>query len=63
MKGVTVMTYSGKKYIYSVDHANKLIEMGFICIGTGFNVKSHKYYWVFNWTEIQPYYENNERYH
>lgn len=52
---------NGKKYIYAVEHANKLIELGYRCIGTGFNAKSQKYYWVFNYEEIQGYYDRKNR--
>lgn len=49
--------YSGKKYIYNCAHANELMQDGYKCLGTGFNGNSGRYFWVFSWNEIQPYYE------
>lgn len=55
-------TQRGKKYIYSVIQANEFIQRGYRCIETGFNAKSQKYYWVFDYEEVQEYYKTNERY-
>lgn len=52
--------YSGKKYIYNCAHANELMEDGYRCLGTGFNGNSGRYFWVFSWNEIQPYYETRD---
>lgn len=49
---------SGKKYIYGVELANTFIQLGYRCIETGFNAKSNRFYWVFNYDEVQAYYEN-----
>lgn len=58
----TMYTQRGKKYIYSVDQANEFIQRGYKCIETGFNAKQRKYFWVFNYEEVQDYYETSERY-
>ena len=55
-------TQKGKKYVYSVIQANEFIQRGYRCLETGFNSKQRKYYWVFDYNEVQPYYEENERY-
>ena len=55
-------TQKGKKYVYSVIQANEFIQRGYRCFETGFNSKQRKYYWVFDYNEVQPYYEENERY-
>jgi len=52
----------GKKYIYSVIQANEFIHRGYRCIETGFNSKQRKYFWVFNYDEVQEYYKTSERY-
>lgn len=52
----------GKKYIYSVNQADEFIQRGYKCIGTGFNAKSGKYYWVFYYDEVQDYYKTSDRY-
>lgn len=52
-------TVNNKKYIYVIEHANKLMQMGFRCLETGFNAKSQKIYWAFDHKEIQPYYESD----
>lgn len=44
------------KYIYSVTHANDLIQKGYKCIATGFNAKSGKFWWAFDYNEVQSYY-------
>ena len=49
-----------KKFIYNVHFANYLIQRGVVCIGTGINKASGKFYWVFRYEECQPIYE--ERY-
>lgn len=46
----------GKKYIYSVERANEFMQRGYHCIETGYNAKSHKFFWVFNYLEVQAYY-------
>ncbi len=55
-------TQKGKKYIYSVIQANEFIQMGYRCLETGFNSKQRKYFWVFDYNEVQSYYETNSRY-
>lgn len=49
-------TNKGKKYIYSVERANEFIQAGYHCIETGYNAKSHKFFWVFNYLEVQAFY-------
>lgn len=49
-------TQKGKKYIYSVERANEFIQRGYRCIETGFNVNKHRFFWVFNYEEVQDYY-------
>lgn len=61
-KEKTMYTQKGKKYIYSVIQANEFIQRGYRCLETGFNSKQRKYYWVFDYEEVQPYYETNDRY-
>lgn len=55
-----------KKYIYNFKQADFFIKQGAVCIGTGFNAKSGKYYWEFNYDQLQKYYslweENKNRY-
>ncbi len=51
----------GKKYIYSVERANELIQYGCRCIETGFNAKQQRFYWTFNYDEVQPFYEERSR--
>ena len=51
-------TQRGKKYIYSVERANEFIQRGYRCIETGFNAKSQKFFWVFNYGEVQDYYKD-----
>ena len=46
----------GKKYIYSVERANELIQLGYRCIETGFNAKGQKFFWVFKYEDIDDYY-------
>lgn len=58
----TMYTQKGKKYIYSVIQANEFIQRGYRCLETGFNSKQRKYYWVFDYDEVQPYYETSDRY-
>ena len=48
----------GKKYIYSVDRANEFIQRGYRCIETGFNAKQQRFFWVFNYDEVQDYYND-----
>lgn len=60
--GNTMYTQKGKKYIYSVIQANEFIQRGYRCLETGFNSKQRKYYWVFDYNEVQPYYETSDRY-
>lgn len=55
-------TQKGKKYIYSVIQADEFIQRGYRCLGAGFNSKQRKYYWVFDYNEVQPYYETSNRY-
>lgn len=50
----------GKKYIYSVNLANEFIQRGYRCIETGFNENSKKYFWVFLYDEVQPYFKNRK---
>lgn len=59
MKGVDFFMYvqRGKKYIYSVNVANEFIQRGYRCIEVGYNAKQKKYFWVFLYDEVQPYYE------
>lgn len=45
-----------KKYIYNYKQADFFIKQGAICIGTGFNAKSDRYFWEFNYNKIQDYY-------
>lgn len=47
----------GKKYIYSVERANEFMQRGYRCIETGYSLKSHKFFWVFNYEEVQGFYE------
>lgn len=49
-------TQKGKKYIYSVERANEFIQRGYRCIETGFNVNKHRFFGVFNYEEVQDYY-------
>ena len=58
----SMYTQKGKKYIYSVIQANEFIQRGYRCLETGFNSKQRKYYWVFDYNEVQPYYETSDRY-
>lgn len=55
-------TQKGKKYIYSVIQANEFIQRGYRCLETGFNSKQRKYFWVFDYEEVQDYYNTSERY-
>lgn len=55
-------TQKGKKYIYSVIQANEFIQMEYRCLETRFNSKQRKYFWVFDYNEVQSYYETNSRY-
>lgn len=52
--------YSNRKYIYSANHANELMEEGYRCLGTGYNSNSGKFFWVFDYLEIQPYYQQQK---
>ena len=54
-------TKRGKKYIYSVERANDLIQYGCRCIETGFNAKCQRFYWTFIYDEVQPFYEAKEQ--
>lgn len=54
-------TKRGKKYIYSVERANDLIQYGCRCIETGFNAKCQRFYWTFIYDEVQPFYEAKEK--
>lgn len=47
----------GKKYIYSVERANEFMQRGYHCIETGYSLKSHKFFWVFDYEEVQGFYE------
>ena len=51
----------GKKYIYSVDRANEFIQRGYRCIETGFNAKQQRFFWTFNYDEVQPFYEEQQQ--
>ena len=51
-------TQRGKKYIYSVERANEFIQRGYCCIETGFNAKQQRFFWVFNYDEVQDYYND-----
>lgn len=52
---------SNKKYIYNTELANTFIQdYGYRCIGTGFNAKSNRHYWIFDYYEVQPYYNKGE---
>ena len=53
-------TQRGKKYIYSVERANELIQLGYRCIETGFNAKGQKFFWVFKYEDIDDYYANKK---
>ena len=56
-------TQRGKKYIYKVERANDLIQYGCKCIETGFNAKQQKFFWVFDYNEVQPFYDElNKKY-
>lgn len=55
-------TQRGKKYIYSVSQANEFIQKGYRCIETGFNAKQQKFFWAFDYEEVQEYYRTNNRY-
>lgn len=52
----------GKKYIYSVDQANEFIQRGYRCVETGFNAKQQKFFWAFDYEEVQEYYRTSNRY-
>lgn len=54
-------TSRGKKYIYAVNFANELIQKGYRCIETGVNPTSNKYFWVFDYNEVQSYYNDREK--
>ena len=60
MKIMTGYTQRGKKYIYSVERANELIQLGYRCIETGFNAKGQKFFWVFKYEDIDDYYANKK---
>ena len=53
-------TQRGKKYIYSVERANEFIQRGYRCIETGFNAKQQKFFWAFNYNEVQSFYEEQK---
>ena len=55
-------TQKGKKYIYSVGQANEFIQRGYRCIETGFNAKQQKFFWAFDYEEVQEYYRTSNRY-
>ena len=48
----------GKKYIYSVERANEFIQRGYRCIETGFNAKQQRFFWVFDYEEVQDFYND-----
>ena len=54
-------TQKGKKYIYSVERANEFIKRGSRCLETGFNAKQQRFFWVFDYKEVQPFYEEQNR--
>lgn len=55
---LTMYSQRGKKYIYSVERANEFIQRGYRCIETGFNAKQQRFFWVFNYDEVQDYYND-----
>ena len=57
---LTMYSQRGKKYIYSVERANELIQLGYRCIETGFNAKGQKFFWVFKYEDIEDYYANKK---
>lgn len=61
-QGENTMYTQKEKYIYSVIQANKFIQKGYRCLETGFNSKQRKYYWVFDYNEVQEYYKTGGRY-
>lgn len=60
--GKVMYTQRGKKYIYSVVQANEFLKLGYKCLETGFNAKQQKYFWTFDYEEVQEYYKINDRY-
>ena len=51
----------GKKYIYSVERANEFMKRGYRCLETGFNAKRQRFFWVFDYKEVQPFYKEQNR--
>ena len=49
-----------KKYIYNYKQADFFMKIGAKCIGTGFNAKSDRYFWEFNYNQLQEYYPLSE---
>ena len=45
------------KYIYNITWANYLMLHGAVCKGTGRNQKTGGIYWVFDYRQVQPIYE------
>ena len=45
-----------KKFVYNINVADFLMKY-VRCWGTGINKKSGSTFWVFDYDEIQPYYE------
>ena len=58
---MTGYTQRGKKYIYSVARANEFMQRGYRCLETGFNAKQQRFFWVFDYNEVQPFYDEQEK--
>lgn len=58
---IGMYSQKGKKYIYSVDRANEFMKRGYRCIETGFNARQQRFYWTFNYDEVQPFYEEQKQ--
>lgn len=48
-----------KKYIYNPKKANQIIQQGIRCVETGLNAKEQRCFWVFDYNEIQSFYESD----
>ena len=57
----TNYTQRGKKYIYSVARAKEFMQRGYRCLETGFNAKQQRFFWVFDYQEVQPFYDEQNR--
>ena len=49
------------KFIYNCSWANYLILQGASCLGTGVSQSTGKYFWCFNYDEVQPIYAMVEK--